>query len=108
MRARTVLLAVWAAASMGLSAAAEVVEVRIENYKFIPPELTVKAGTTVRWINAEKRTSHSILWLGAQPAESDRPFPGDTYERRFDKPGTYAYTCGPHPEMKGVVVVTDR
>jgi plastocyanin len=32
-------------------------------------------------------------------------FPDESYERRFDKPGRYPYTCGPHPEMKGVVIV---
>jgi plastocyanin len=33
-------------------------------------------------------------------------FQGDSWERKFDKPGTYRYTCGPHPEMNGVVEVT--
>jgi plastocyanin len=83
------------------------VEVKIENYKFDPPELKVKAGTTVKWVNNEKRASHSVIWLGPGGFESERMFPGESYQRKFDKPGTYAYSCGPHPEMKATVVVTE-
>lgn len=103
-----------AAALLGLAFAAGaalaangVAEVRIENYKFEPAELRVKVGTTVRWVNNEKRASHSVIWLGPGGFESERMFPGESYQRRFDKPGTYSYSCGPHPEMKGVVVVTE-
>ncbi len=82
------------------------VEVVIEKYTYKPAELRVRAGTTVRWVNREARTSHSVLW-SAEKIESPRFFPDEHYERRFDKPGRFEYTCGPHPEMKGVVVVTD-
>jgi len=83
------------------------IEVRAADSKFTPDRVEVKAGTTVRWVNADKRTSHSVIWLGPGGFESERFFPGETYERKFEKPGTYPYSCGPHPEMKGVVVVTD-
>lgn len=91
----------------GLSAAtAAVVEVRIADYRFQPPVLTVRAGTTVRWVNAERRTSHTVRFP-AEPLESDRLLPGEHWERRFDRPGRWAYDCGPHPEMKGEVIVTE-
>lgn len=86
-------------------ASAEVVEVKIENYKFQPEKVTVKAGATVKWTNNEKRASHSIWFKAERIAESERMFSGDSWERTFDKPGTYPYTCGPHPEMQGVVEV---
>ncbi len=38
--------------------------------------------------------------------KSDRMFPGESWQRTFDKLGTYPYTCGPHPEMTGVVEVS--
>jgi plastocyanin len=86
--------------------AAEVAQVQIRDNLFQPATLTVKAGTTVRWINNEKRTTHSVLFTGEGGGfESERMFPDESYERRFDKPGRYPYTCGPHPEMKGVVIV---
>ncbi len=83
-----------------------VVEVSIEKYEFIPHELKIKAGTTVKWTNNEKRTSHSILFPEEGGLESERLLPGDSYERIFDKPGIYPYTCTPHPEMSGVIEVT--
>lgn len=112
-RPRRVRLAAWLCAGLGIAAASAdaspaVVEVRIVGYRFEPAELRVPAGTTVRWINDEKRTSHSILLVGAgssEALESERLFPGEHWEHRFDATGDYRYTCGPHPEMQGVVVV---
>ena len=82
-----------------------VAEVRIEGYRYLPAEITIKAGESVRWINHEKRTSHSIVFPAEGGLESERLFPLESWQRRFEKPGRYDYHCGPHPEMKGVVVV---
>lgn len=82
-----------------------VVEVGILDYKFTPPQLTIKVGTTVRWLNQEKRTTHSVLFTGAGGFESERFFPGESWQRRFDTPGRFEYSCGPHPEMKGRIDV---
>ena len=87
------------------SSAADTVVVDIRDYKFIPPTLTIKAGTTVRWTNSEKRTTHSVQFLGPSGLESERLFPGESWQRTFDQPGSYPYTCGPHPEMKGGIEV---
>jgi plastocyanin len=88
-------------------ACADVVEVTIQGYLFLPAEVTVKAGTTVKWINNEKRASHSVLFPSEGARESERLLPGDSWQRRFDRPGRYPYTCGPHPEMHGVIIVTE-
>ena len=88
------------------TSAAWAAEVRIKDYKFVPEKVTVKAGESVKWVNDEKRASHSIWFKGEGLPESERLFQGDSHERKFDRPGTYPYTCGPHPEMKGVVEVT--
>jgi len=92
------LLAPWAAA--------QTIEVRMQGEQFVPAQINVRAGTTVRWINAEKRTSHSLIFPEEGTAETDRLFPGESWQRTFQKPGRYPYVCGPHPEMKGMVVVT--
>lgn len=81
------------------------VEVGIEQYRFTPAEVSIRAGDTVRWVNREKRTSHSVLFPAEGGRESERLFPDENWQRRFDQAGRYPYTCGPHPEMKGVVVV---
>jgi plastocyanin len=86
---------------------ADTVEVSIAEYKYEPAELKIKVGTTVKWTNNEKRVSHSILFLGAGGFESERFFPGESWERTFDQPGSYPYSCGPHPEMKGLIEVSD-
>lgn len=84
-----------------------IAEVAIEKMEFIPSHLKIKAGTTVTWINKEKRNNHSVLFEQENMLESDRFFPGETYQRTFDKPGTYPYRCGPHPEMLGVIEVVE-
>lgn len=85
--------------------AGEVVEVSIAKMQFEPQQIKVAPGTTVKWINNEKRTNHSVFFQQENLPESDRLFPGESWQRTFDKPGTYPYICGPHPEMTGVVEV---
>ncbi len=85
--------------------AGDVVEVGIANYKFDPAEVHIKVGDRVRWVNREKRTSHSVVFTEEGGRESDRMFPDESWERTFVSPGRYPYSCGPHPEMKGIVVV---
>ncbi|HNT39050.1 MAG TPA: cupredoxin domain-containing protein [Rubrivivax sp.] len=83
---------------------AVVVEVRIAANRFEPAKVTVGTGATVRWINDERRTSHSVRFP-AEGIESERMMPGEQWERRFERAGRYPYECGPHPEMKGEIVV---
>ena len=80
----------------------------IKGYKFIPQEITIKQGQTLRWENREKRQYHSVWFQALDEAEpEDYLFPEDSYERSFDKPGIYPYRCGPHPEMIGTVTVAE-
>ncbi len=83
----------------------QTVEVGVADYRYQPAEVRIKAGDTVKWVNNERRTSHSILFPDENGLESTRIFPGESWERKFVQPGRYGYTCGPHPEMKGVVLV---
>jgi plastocyanin len=97
-----VALSTWSICSQ----AEEVVGVKIERMEFVPQRLVVKVGTKVAWLNMEKRTNHSVFFQQEGLEESDRLFPGETWQRTFDKPGVYAYICGPHPHMTGVIEVT--
>lgn len=94
-------------ASIAYAQAATEVVVEIRDYRFVPERVTVKRGTVVRWLNQEKRTTHSVRFLGPQGFESERFFPGESWQRRFDQPGAYPYSCGPHPEMQGHIEVVD-
>lgn len=85
------------------------VPVLMMRYTFCPPEVTVKPGTTVRWINVE-RTSHSVWLKEKGEPESDRLFMGEGWEFTFMAPGEYPYLCGPHWEaekMVGKVIVKE-
>lgn len=80
----------------------------IKDFKFIPQEITLKRGQTLRWENREKRQYHSVWFeaLGEEEPE-DYLFPEDAYEREFKKAGSFPYRCGPHPEMTGTVHVKE-
>ena len=89
-----------------LSAAAQkTVEVTIRDTRFSPQEIRIKAGESVKWINAEKRTSHSVLFPAENGLESERLFPDESWQRTFKQTGVYKYRCGPHEEMTGTVIV---
>lgn len=90
----------------GGAGAQATVDVGVQDYKFMPAQLKIKAGTTVKWTNLEKRTSHSVIFSGPEGFEGERIFPGESWQFRFDKPGIFVYSCGPHPEMKGQIEVT--
>ncbi len=87
--------------------ASQTVDVGIAEYRYSPAEVRIKVGDTVRWTNKEKRTSHSVLFPGNPSLESERMFRDESWSRTFDKPGEYPYICGPHPEMRGLVVVSE-
>jgi len=81
--------------------------VTIKNFKFIPQEITIKRGQTLRWENREKRQFHSVWFEALGEEETDYFFPDEFYEREFKQTGSFPYRCGPHPEMTGIVHVID-
>ena len=97
-----ILLGLWLSTT---ALASETVTVSIEKFQFIPQEITIKPGTTVIWVNNEKRQYHSVWFESQGDPEPDYFFPEETYERHFDKEGSFDYHCGPHPKMTGVVHV---
>ncbi|WFE89523.1 plastocyanin/azurin family copper-binding protein [Roseibium porphyridii] len=83
--------------------------VTMYKYRFCPQDLTVPVGTTVRWVNVDKRTSHSLILKDEGEPESDRLFPEETFEFTFLTPGDQTYLCGPHwetQEMIGMITVS--
>jgi plastocyanin len=74
------------------------------SYKFVPPAITVPAGTTVTWTNHDN-FSHNVTLADGTPPMPMSPGESVTYE--FSAPGVYAYLCSLHPkDMKGSVTVT--
>lgn len=91
------------APAAGGAAAAGAAMVRIANLSFTTKELHVHVGTRVRWVNQDQ-LQHSVT---ADDGSFDSGLiePGQSYERVFAQPGSYAYHCTPHPFMTGKVVV---
>ena len=77
----------------------EATEIEVASFTFNPGELTVAAGTTVRWVNQDGVTHTDGVWNGSLSS-------GGTFEFTFDTPGTYGYICNIHSTMQGTVIVT--
>jgi plastocyanin len=71
---------------------------------FCPQSVTVSQGTRLRWINVDRRTSHSVWFKQDGRPESERIFPEEAIDMVVDwPPGEYPYLCGPHWEKEGMV-----
>ncbi len=112
---------VMTAGSTALAAGTEdVVVVHISNLAFSPAEITVKPGTTVRWVNddpfSHDVTSGSVVSgrRARQVSRSTNPdgrFHSGSYGKDssfrhvFTEEGSYPYYCTIHPIMMGLVRV---
>ena len=77
--------------------------VSIDNFAFTPDVLTVKAGTTVTFVNHDD-IPHLVVASDGK-YRSKALDTNDKFSIAFDKAGDYAYFCGLHPHMKGKIVV---
>ena len=89
----------------GRSAASEQpAVVLMYKHTFCPVQLTVRHGAAVRFLNVDRRTSHSFWFKEAGRTESERFFPGEGTSMVIDlPPGEHTYLCGPHWEHEGMV-----
>jgi plastocyanin len=78
-------------------------EVKIDNFTFAPQRITVKAGTTVTWIN-EDDIPHAIAATG-KLFKSKVLDTGDKFSFTFTTAGSYEYFCSLHPHMTANIVV---
>ena len=77
--------------------------VRIAAFKYAPTPVTVKRGTTVKWVN-EDAAKHTVSALNGAFTSKELT-KGQTYSRKFPKAGTFAYLCAVHPSMKAKLIV---
>jgi plastocyanin len=88
-------------AAASLAKVANTIEVKIDNFAFVPKSVTIKQGETVTWTNrddiphvivsTEKKFSSPVL-------DTDQAF-----SFTFQEPGSYPYCCKIHPTMTGTV-----
>jgi len=97
--------------------------VQIKGLAFVPPVLTVRPGTTLRWVNedpfAHDVTSGSVVSGRKARQVRNTRIPdgrfrsgtfggGRAFEQTFSEPGEYPYFCTIHPIMTGVVRVMEQ
>jgi len=80
---------------------AKTASVAIQNFAFVPAQLTVDRGTRVTWTNEDTAT-HTVKGSGFESGSLGR---GQTFSYTFDTPGVYSYTCSFHPTMQGQITV---
>lgn len=80
--------------------------VDITKFMFMPMELTVAPGTTVRWVNHDE-TPHTVSSQGksgklfaSKALDTD-----DHFDFVFTQEGDFSYVCSVHPFMTGMVHV---
>ena len=75
----------------------------MKNFDFAPMTVTITHGASVTWKNLDGEP-HTVTSLDGtfRSAALDQ---GDTFSFKFDKPGTYSYTCSIHPRMRASVIV---
>ena len=78
-------------------------EVKIDNFTFVPQRLTIKPGTTVTWIN-EDDIPHTVAAAGKE-FRSKVLDTNDKFSFTFTTSGTFEYFCSLHPHMTATIVV---
>lgn len=98
---RTIFLA--AIVTVGTLQGVRAAEVTIDNFTFTPPQLTIKPGETVTFVNHDD-IPHSVVGKGgafrSKTLDTD-----DKFSFTFTTAGEFAYFCGLHPHMTGKIVV---
>jgi plastocyanin len=85
------------------SSAATTKVVQINRTAFSPVTVSITAGDSIRWRNADTRDHQVVSTTGTFASPVLRP--GTTYTFRFDVPGTYRYRDALNPNVTGTVRV---
>lgn len=81
--------------------------VKLEPCAFVPTITRIAPGDTVTFTNGSEFT-HLVFGANATWGDRDAEIPaGGARSVRFDRPGTYPYSCALHRGMSGVIVVGD-
>ena len=78
-------------------------KILVKDFMFSPTPLTVKVGSTVTWTNKDDEPHTVVSDTGV--FKSGGMDTNESFSYKFDKPGTYHFTCSIHPRMVGTVIV---
>jgi amicyanin len=77
--------------------------VEIKNFGFSPPELRIKKGDTVVWVNRDS-AGHTVTSDSSNELGSPQISQNQEYRHTFTQSGTFNYHCTLHPSMKAKVM----
>jgi plastocyanin len=80
-------------------------KVEIVDFEYAPATVTIQSGGKVIWLNQDS-TGHTATLDDGSFSTGDLA-EGKLRSQSFKQPGTYAYHCEIHPEMKGTVEVVE-
>ncbi|WP_233266825.1 plastocyanin/azurin family copper-binding protein [Tomitella fengzijianii] len=84
----------------------------ITGMQFAPADITVQVGDTVTWQFRDNGVPHDVTStdesgaVAADPVLDSGQKKRGEYTHTFTEPGRYTYMCTLHPDMTGVVTVT--
>lgn len=81
-------------------------QIAIQLFAFGPARIEIEAGDVIEWTNADLAPHTATADDGAWSTGAIKK--GATGQFTSPVPGTFAYHCKFHPQMKGVIVVTAR
>lgn len=81
--------------------------VTMSSGSFLPAQITIEAGTTVRWDNTSNIAHTVTSGMRGSPTGIFNVTlePGESFSFTFEEPGTMDYYCIPHFGMDGIVIV---
>ena len=77
--------------------------IEVKDFMFVPTTLSVNAGEKVTWVNKDDEP-HTVV-SDAGLFRSSAIDTNESFSFKFDKPGTYHFTCSIHPRMVGTIIV---
>jgi plastocyanin len=101
----TVALVAGTAVVLGATSQVDIKEAN-GKYAFTPASTTVQVGDTVHWQNGSD-AAHTVSSDTGTDLNGDIAANTGSYDKTFDKAGTWKYHCNIHDYMHGTVVVTE-
>jgi plastocyanin len=87
------------------SAAGAVVNVSMEDIKFVPDKIAARVGQKIHWTN-DDAPAHNVTATDGADFASDTLNHGDTFDYTPTKAGVIKYVCTIHPGQDGEIRVT--
>lgn len=81
-----------------------VTDVLMQNIAFVPNQVTIRAGQSVRWTNVDPVIHTTTSGNPGDPDvgslwDSGNMNPGESFTHQFDEPGEFIYFCEVHPNI---------